>query len=67
MAKQLKAKTHRGAKKRLLITKGGIRHKQAGRSHLLVGKTASRKRQLRKSAPISAADRKRVQRLLPYA
>lgn len=62
-----KMKTHRGARKRLLVTKGGVRHKQAGRSHLLECKSAKRKRHLRHTGVLAPGDRNRVKRLLPYA
>ncbi|CAB1128406.1 ribosomal protein L35 [Candidatus Hydrogenisulfobacillus filiaventi] len=68
MPKGPKMKTHRGAKKRLLVTQSGrITHVRANRSHLAEHKTAKRKRQLRRSGVLSAADRRRVRRLLPYA
>ncbi|MCY0877567.1 MAG: 50S ribosomal protein L35 [Firmicutes bacterium] len=62
-----KMKSHRGAAKRLRLTGSGKpkRHK-AGKSHLLVHKSASRRRRLRKWEVLSPADRHRVKRLLPY-
>jgi len=61
-----KMKTHRGAAKRFKKTGGGkIKRFRACGSHLLQKKSPARKRRLRKSSVISAADYKRVQRLLP--
>lgn len=62
-----KMKTHRGAAKRFRITaKGKIKRSKAFKSHLLTGKSAKRKRNLRRPALVSAADRRRIARLLPY-
>ncbi|MGB9662890.1 MAG: 50S ribosomal protein L35 [Moorellaceae bacterium] len=62
-----KMKTHRGAAKRFRLTaKGKIKRSKAFKSHLLTGKTSKRKRSLRRPALVSAADRKRIARLLPY-
>lgn len=63
-----KMKTHRGAKKRLMVTGGGKpRRHRAGKSHLLVHKNASRRRRLRHAEVLSSADKHRIKRLLPYA
>lgn len=62
-----KMKTHRGAAKRLKKTAGGkISRHHAYKSHLLTKKAQKRKRKLRKSATLTSADMKRVDRLLPY-
>lgn len=62
-----KMKTHRGAAKRFRVTATGkIKRAKAYKSHLLAGKSAKRKRGLRKPAMVSAADRRRIARLLPY-
>ncbi|MDH7578401.1 MAG: 50S ribosomal protein L35 [Bacillota bacterium] len=62
-----KMKTHRGAAKRFKRTaKGYWRRARAWKSHLLAKKTSRRKRRLRHPAIIGAADRERVERLLPY-
>jgi large subunit ribosomal protein L35 len=63
-----KVKTHRGAAKRFKKTASGRfkRHK-AYHSHILTKKDRKRKRRLRGSEQISAADHKRVKRLLPYS
>ncbi len=62
-----KMKTHRGAAKRLRFTASGkVKRAKANKSHLLASKNTKRKRRLRKSAIVDAADRKRITRLLPY-
>lgn len=62
-----KMKTHRGAAKRFKKTKTGkIKRMRAFKSHILTKKTQKRKRRLRKSDVVSAADMKRVKKLLPY-
>jgi len=62
-----KMKTHRGAAKRFRVTaKGKIKRSKAFKSHLLTGKSAKRKRNLRRPTLVSAADRRRIARLLPY-
>jgi large subunit ribosomal protein L35 len=51
-----KMKSHKGSKKRFRLTaKGKLKRRQAGKKHLLSGKTGKRKRHLR--APITEADR----------
>ncbi|MGI6037345.1 MAG: 50S ribosomal protein L35 [Limnochordia bacterium] len=63
-----KMKTHRGAAKRFKKTgTGKFRRNKAFKSHILEKKSAKRKRQLRKAGVVSAADEKRVRRMLPYA
>ena len=43
-----KMKTHKGAKKRFRVTANGkLKRRQAGKKHLLSGKTGKRKRHLR--------------------
>ncbi len=61
-----KLKTHRGAAKRFKLTASGkiVRRKSLSQ-HILTSKTTKRKRNLRKPALISAADRKNVRHLLP--
>jgi large subunit ribosomal protein L35 len=61
-----KMKTHRGAAKRFHVTPTGkIRRRRAFVNHILGKKSAKRKRRLRRSdATVSAADEKRVRRLL---
>lgn len=63
-----KMKTHRGAAKRFKVTGSGkIKKAKAYKSHILEKKSAKRKRSLRKSGVVSAADAKRFRELLPYA
>ena len=61
-----KLKTHRGAAKRFKKTASGkIVRSKSLRQHILTSKTTKRKRRLRKSTLISAADRRKVLLLLP--
>lgn len=63
-----KMKTHRGAAKRFKITgTGKIKKANAFKSHILEKKSSKRKRNLRKSGLVAAADAKRFKTLLPYA
>ncbi|MBI4520192.1 MAG: 50S ribosomal protein L35 [Gemmatimonadetes bacterium] len=61
-----KMKTHRGAAKRLKRSGSGklVRHR-ANKSHILTKKDRKRKRRLRKATLVSAADVRRLKRLLP--
>ena len=60
-----KMKTHRGAAKRFKRTgTGKLKRGHAYKSHILTKKSPKRKRHLRKSDLVSAADYKRVARLL---
>ncbi|RKO67630.1 50S ribosomal protein L35 [Desulfofundulus salinus] len=62
-----KIKTHRGAAKRFKKTgTGKIKRMHAFHSHLLGKKSARRKRRLAQAGLVSAADMKRLKRLLPY-
>lgn len=63
-----KMKTHRGAAKRFKMTgTGKIKKAKAYKSHILEKKSAKRKRNLRKSGLVSAADAQRIKLLIPYA
>ncbi len=63
-----KLKTNRGAAKRFKTTGSGkFRRSKAYKSHLLTGKTAKRKRNLRKSGIIDSTNVRGIKRLLPYA
>jgi len=63
-----KMKTHRGAAKRFKLTgTGKIKKAKAYKSHILEKKSAKRKRNLRKSDIVSAADAKKIKLLIPYA
>lgn len=62
-----KMKTHRGAAKRLTKTgTGKVARKQAFHRHKALCKTSKRKRQLRGTVLVSAAEQKRIGRLIPY-
>ena len=62
-----KMKTHRGAAKRFKKTgTGKFKKMTAYKSHILEKKSAKRKRHLRKSGIVSAADHHRLRELLPY-
>ena len=58
-----KMKTKSGAAKRFLKTANGFKHKHAFKSHILTKMTTKRKRQLRGTAIVDAADVPRVKRL----
>ena len=61
-----KMKTNRAAAKRFGSTGGGeIRRAKACKSHILTKKAPKRKRNLRRTTLVSAADKGRVKRLLP--
>ena len=62
-----KMKTNRGAAKRFKRTgSGGFKCKQSFRRHILTKKTTKRKRQLRSTEQVAAADVRMVNRMLPY-
>jgi large subunit ribosomal protein L35 len=53
--KKVKRKTHKGAKKRMKITKSGkVKRHQAGSGHLLTKKSGKRKRNLRRPALVDS-------------
>ncbi len=61
-----KMKTQRGAAKRVKRTASGkYKRKKAFKSHILTKKTPKRIRKLRKPTLISAADIRRVRRMVP--
>jgi large subunit ribosomal protein L35 len=65
MVKQ-KIKSHSGAKKRFKFTASGkIKYKKAGRRHLLIGTSTSRRYRLKKSAFVDKANIKDVKAKLP--
>ena len=62
-----KMKSNSGAKKRFRLTGSGrVRRGKAGLSHMMMGKSANRRRNLRKNSIVSDVDEERVKRLLPY-
>jgi large subunit ribosomal protein L35 len=60
-----KMKSNRGAAKRFKKTASGkLKRRKAYKGHILTKKSRGRKRKLRKGTLISAADRKRIGRML---
>ena len=59
-----KLKTRRGAAKRFKATGSGYKRKSANRSHILTKMTTKRKRNLRGTSRVDAADTKAVKRML---
>ncbi|GLS27504.1 50S ribosomal protein L35 [Marinibactrum halimedae] len=59
-----KAKVHSGAAKRFKKTAKGYKHKHAFKSHILTKMTTKRKRQLRGTSMLNAADKPLVDRML---
>lgn len=61
-----KLKSKRGAMKRFKKTaSGGYKHKQSFTSHILTKKSPKRKRQLRHTKVIAAADTRMINRMCP--
>ena len=62
-----KQKTHRGAAKRLSITKNGkVKRAKAYKSHILTKKPTKRTRNLRKAAYVFSTEAKTMKKLIPY-
>ena len=62
---KLKLKSNRGAAKRFKVTAGGkVKRAHSMKRHILTKKSTSRKRHLRKSTLVSAADEANVKRML---
>lgn len=62
-----KQKTHKGAAKRLDVTKSGkVKRAQAYKRHILTKKPTKRTRNLRKAAYLSATEGKTMKKLIPY-
>jgi large subunit ribosomal protein L35 len=62
-----KIKTHRGAAKRFNKTgTGKVSHAKAFKQHILTSKTAKRRRDLRGTTLVSAADTPRLEKMIPY-
>jgi large subunit ribosomal protein L35 len=60
-----KMKTHTGMGKRVKVSgRGKLISEQAGKRHLLEGKSSRRTRRLTGTVELSGADRKRVKKLL---
>jgi large subunit ribosomal protein L35 len=63
-----KIKTVKGVKERFKVTgTGKVVGHRAGRRHLLHGKRAKTKRQLRRPHVLSARDENKIKALMPYA
>lgn len=62
-----KMKTNSSAKKRFKITGSGrVRRSSSGLQHMMLGKSANRRRKLRKHEMVADVDEKRIKRMLPY-
>ena len=62
-----KQKTHKGAAKRLDVTKSGkVKRAQAYRRHILTKKPTKRTRNLRKAAYLNPTLGKTMKKLIPY-
>jgi large subunit ribosomal protein L35 len=60
-----KMKNHSGMVKRVRVTgRGKLRTEQAGKRHLLEGKSSTRTRRLTGTVDVSKADTKRVRKML---
>jgi len=60
-----KQKTHKGIAKRVKLTgKGKVKRRKAGTGHLLSGKKAKRKRQLRRSVTGTSPEEKKLAKQL---
>lgn len=65
MAK-VKLKTNRGAAKRFRKTgKGGFKHRQSHRNHILTKKSSKRMRQLRRLKKVNDSDVAAIRQMLP--
>lgn len=63
-----KIKTNKGAAKRFRKTaSGGWKRNKAFSSHILTKKSTKRKRHLRRATLVHKTERKRVDRMIPYA
>jgi large subunit ribosomal protein L35 len=63
----MKLKSHRGAAKRFKKTATGkFKRASAFKRHILTSKSTKRKRRLRKSVIVSAAEQAKIERMLPY-
>jgi len=63
-----KMKTNRGAAKRFKVTKSGeFKRGKMGKRHLKTAKSPKRIRKLRKATILDKTEKKRVERMLPYA
>jgi large subunit ribosomal protein L35 len=62
-----KIKTNRAAAKRFRVTGSGkVKRNKGFKSHLLSSKGKKRKRKLRRSSLVSAAETRNIRKLVPY-
>lgn len=62
-----KQKTHRGAAKRLSLTKSGlVKRARSYKRHILNKKSTKRKRNLRRTGYVAASVAKTMKKLIPY-
>ena len=62
-----KIKTHRGAKKRFMLTNTGkVKRAHAFKSHILNKKTTKRKRNLRKVVTADVTNVAKIKKMIPY-
>jgi len=60
-----KQKTHKGTKKRFRVTsKGKVKHRQSGTSHLAARMSHKRKRNLRGTATVDGVEAKKIKQAL---
>ena len=59
-----KLKVHSGASKRFKNTGSGLKRKKANKSHILTKMTTKRKRQLRGTSIIDAADKPLIDKMM---
>jgi len=60
-----KQKTHKGLSKRIKITASGkVKHRRAGGSHLMSGKSAKRRRKIDSSAIMTGASAKTIKTMI---
>lgn len=60
-----KKKSHRGAKKRFKITASGkLKRRKGFKGHLLVGKSSSRRRRLKKLATVPENFSKKIKKII---
>lgn len=63
-----KMKTHKGAAKRLKVTKNGkVKFQKAGKRHLLESKSSKKKRQACRPGYVDASFDAQMKQLLPYS
>ena len=62
-----KLKTHRGAAKRLSLTKNGkVKRAKAFRNHIMASKSPKQKRNLRQAGFVDSTEVKKMKKLIPY-